>query len=134
MRRPRRTLFLLFLMLDAKWAWSGRSGVPAAQTWRTASSAHPDRVATALARASRFLLIAEPVDGMGVEETQRMIGAASSLTRGKDPYPRRARMDAVFSLAGPYLGAGIREHHRHEAPQAVRANEEVRRRLSRRGD
>jgi branched-chain amino acid transport system ATP-binding protein len=69
----------------------------------------------------------EPVAGMGVEETQRMIALLSSLKGGKTLILVEHDMDAVFSLAdrisvlvyGRIIATG--------RPEEIRANSEVRR-------
>jgi len=84
-------------------------------------------IATALATRPRLLLLDEPVAGMGVEETQRMIALLSSLKGDKTLILVEHDMDAVFSLAdrisvlvyGRIIATGT--------PQEVRANAEVRR-------
>ena len=84
-------------------------------------------IATALATRPRLLLLDEPVAGMGVEETQRMIALLSSLKGDKTLILVEHDMDAVFSLAdrisvlvyGRIIATGT--------PQEVRANTEVRR-------
>ena len=103
----------------------GRSGVLAANL------AHGEQraleIATALATRPRLLLLDEPVAGMGVEETQRMIALLSFLKGGKTLILVEHDMDAVFSLAdrisvlvyGRIIATG--------APEEIRANPEVRR-------
>ncbi len=84
-------------------------------------------IATALATRPRLLLLDEPVAGMGVEETQRMVALLSSLKGGKTLILVEHDMDAVFSLAdrisvlvyGRIIATG--------APEEIRANPEVRR-------
>src|SRR5437667_412150 len=84
-------------------------------------------LATAPATRPRLLLLDEPVAGMGVEETQRMIALLSSLKGGKTLILVEHDMDAVFSLAdrisvlvyGRIIATG--------APEEIRANLEVRR-------
>ena len=104
---------------------SGRCEVPAANL------AHGEQraleIATALATRPRLLLLDEPVAGMGVEETQRMVALLSSLKGGKTLILVEHDMDAVFSLAdrisvlvyGRIIATG--------APDEIRANPEVRR-------
>ena len=104
---------------------AGRSGVLAANL------AHGEQraleIATALAARPRLLLLDEPVAGMGVEETQRMIALLSSLKGGKTLILVEHDMDAVFSLAdrisvlvyGRIIATG--------RPEEIRANSEVRR-------
>jgi branched-chain amino acid transport system ATP-binding protein len=104
---------------------AGRSGVLAANL------AHGEQraleIATALATRPRLLLLDEPVAGMGVEETHRMIALLSSLKGGKTLILVEHDMDAVFSLAdrisvlvyGRIIATG--------APDEIRASPEVRR-------
>jgi branched-chain amino acid transport system ATP-binding protein len=102
-----------------------RAGVPAANL------AHGEQrqleIATVLAARPRLMLLDEPVAGMGAEETRRMIGFLSTLKGGKTIILVEHDMDAVFSLAdrisvlvyGRIIATG--------APEAIRANPEVRR-------
>jgi branched-chain amino acid transport system ATP-binding protein len=83
-------------------------------------------VAMALATAPRLLLLDEPMAGMGIEESQRMIALLSSLKRKQTIILVEHDMDAVFRLAdrisvlvyGRVIATG--------APDEVRANPEVR--------
>src|SRR5688572_30592573 len=83
-------------------------------------------VAMALATAPRLLLLDEPMAGMGIEESQRMIALLASLMRRQTLILVEHDMDAVFRLAdrisvlvyGRVIATG--------APDAVRANPEVR--------
>jgi branched-chain amino acid transport system ATP-binding protein len=83
-------------------------------------------VAMALATKPRMLLLDEPMAGMGTEESQRMIALLSSLKRKQTIILVEHDMDAVFKLAdrisvlvyGRVIASG--------APDAVRANPEVR--------
>jgi branched-chain amino acid transport system ATP-binding protein len=83
-------------------------------------------VAIALATRPRLLLLDEPMAGMGIEESQRMIALLSSLKRKQTIILVEHDMDAVFRLAdrisvlvyGRVIASG--------APEAVRANPEVR--------
>jgi branched-chain amino acid transport system ATP-binding protein len=102
-----------------------RAGVPAANL------AHGEQrqleIATVLAVRPRLMLLDEPVAGMGAEETRRMIAFLSTLKGGKTIILVEHDMDAVFSLAdrisvlvyGRIIATG--------APEAIRANPEVRR-------
>jgi branched-chain amino acid transport system ATP-binding protein len=102
-----------------------RAGVPAANL------AHGEQrqleIATVLAARPRLMLLDEPVAGMGAEETRRMIAFLSTLKGGKTIILVEHDMDAVFSLAdrisvlvyGRIIATG--------APEAIRANPEVRR-------
>ncbi|HEY1290237.1 MAG TPA: ABC transporter ATP-binding protein [Burkholderiales bacterium] len=84
-------------------------------------------VAIALATAPRLLLLDEPMAGMGIEESQRMIALLASLKRRHTIILVEHDMDAVFRLAdrisvlvyGRLIATGT--------PEKIRANEEVRR-------
>ena len=99
------------------------------RTARSASSNSP----SALATAPKLLLLDEPLAGTGHEESQRVV---ETLRRLKGRYTIvlvEHDMEAVFSLAdrvsvlvyGRVIATGT--------PEAIRANAEVRSRLSRRG-
>jgi branched-chain amino acid transport system ATP-binding protein len=83
-------------------------------------------VAMALATKPRLLLLDEPMAGMGVEESQRMIELLSRLKQAKTIILVEHDMDAVFRLAdrisvlvyGRVIATG--------EPEEIRANEEVR--------
>jgi branched-chain amino acid transport system ATP-binding protein len=83
-------------------------------------------VAMALATEPRLLLLDEPMAGMGVEESQRMIGLLARLKQSKTIILVEHDMDAVFRLAdrisvlvyGRVIATG--------EPEQIRANEEVR--------
>jgi branched-chain amino acid transport system ATP-binding protein len=83
-------------------------------------------VAMALATKPRLLLLDEPMAGMGVEESQRMIELLARLKQAKTIILVEHDMDAVFRLAdrisvlvyGRVIATGD--------PEEVRANEEVR--------
>jgi branched-chain amino acid transport system ATP-binding protein len=84
-------------------------------------------VAMALATRPRLLLLDEPVAGMGLEESQRMVQFLSGLKGRRTIILVEHDMDAVFTLAdrvsvlvyGRIIASG--------APAQVRANPEVRR-------
>ena len=84
-------------------------------------------VAIALATAPRLLLLDEPMAGMGIDESQRMIALLASLKRRHAIILVEHDMDAVFRLAdrisvlvyGRLIASGT--------PEKIRANEEVRR-------
>jgi len=84
-------------------------------------------VAMALATRPRLLLLDEPVAGMGLEESQRMVQFLSGLKGRQTIILVEHDMDAVFSLAdrisvlvyGRIIASG--------RPEEVRANPEVRR-------
>jgi branched-chain amino acid transport system ATP-binding protein len=83
-------------------------------------------VAMALATNPRLLLLDEPMAGMGLEESQRMIELLGSLKKKQTIILVEHDMDAVFRLAdrisvlvyGRVIASG--------APEEVRANAEVR--------
>jgi len=83
-------------------------------------------VAMALALEPRLLLLDEPMAGMGIEESQRMIGFIAGLKGRYSIVLVEHDMDAVFRLAdrisvlvyGRMIATG--------EPQAIRANPEVR--------
>jgi len=83
-------------------------------------------VAMALALEPRLLLLDEPMAGMGAEESQRMIGFLGTLKARYSIVLVEHDMDAVFRLAdrvsvlvyGRVIATG--------APEAIRANAEVR--------
>ena len=84
-------------------------------------------VAMALATRPRILLLDEPMAGMGIDESQRMIGLLSTLKRRQTMILVEHDMDAVFRLAdriavlvyGRVIAVG--------APDKIKQNEEVRR-------
>jgi branched-chain amino acid transport system ATP-binding protein len=84
-------------------------------------------VAMALATEPRLLLLDEPMAGMGVEESQRMIALLTRLKQSKTIILVEHDMDAVFRLAdrisvlvyGRVIATGT--------PEQIRINEEVRR-------
>jgi len=73
-----------------------------------------------------MLLLDEPVAGMGIEESQRMVGFLSTLKGRRTIVLVEHDMDVVFSLAdrisvlvyGRIIATG--------APEEIRANPEVR--------
>jgi branched-chain amino acid transport system ATP-binding protein len=83
-------------------------------------------VAMALATSPRMLLLDEPMAGMGVDESQRMIELLRSLKGRKTMILVEHDMDAVFRLAdrisvlvyGRVIATGV--------PEQIRLNEEVR--------
>ncbi len=104
---------------------AARADVPAANL------AHGEQrqleVAMALATEPRLLLLDEPVAGMGMEESQRMVQFLSALKGKRTMILVEHDMDAVFTLAdrisvlvyGRIIASGV--------PEEVRANPEVRR-------
>ncbi|HEY7238850.1 MAG TPA: ABC transporter ATP-binding protein [Burkholderiales bacterium] len=84
-------------------------------------------VAIALATAPRLLLLDEPMAGMGIEESQRMIELLSSLKRRHTIILVEHDMDAVFRLADRISVLVYGRVIATDTPEKVRANEEVRR-------
>jgi branched-chain amino acid transport system ATP-binding protein len=83
-------------------------------------------VAMVLATRPRLLLLDEPMAGMGVDESQRMIALLATLKRKRTIILVEHDMDAVFKLAdrisvlvyGRIIATG--------SPEEIRANREVR--------
>src|SRR4051795_3544664 len=83
-------------------------------------------VALALATRPRLLLLDDPMAGMGIEESQRMVGFLAGLKSRHTMILVEHDMDAVFKLAdrisvlvyGRLIATG--------EPEAIRANAEVR--------
>jgi branched-chain amino acid transport system ATP-binding protein len=103
---------------------AGRAGVLAANL--SHGEQRQLEVAMALATRPRLLLLDEPMAGMGIEESQRMIGFLGQLKQKHTMILVEHDMDAVFKLAdrisvlvyGRLIATG--------APEAIRANPEVR--------
>ena len=84
-------------------------------------------VAMALATKPRVLLLDEPMAGMGIDESQRMIALLGTLKRRQTMILVEHDMDAVFRLAdriavlvyGRVIASGL--------PEEIRMNAEVRR-------
>jgi branched-chain amino acid transport system ATP-binding protein len=105
-------------------------GLEARAEVRAANLSHGEHrqleVAMALATRPRLLLLDEPMAGMGIEESQRMIGLLTRLKQTKTIILVEHDMDAVFRLAdrisvlvyGRVIATGT--------PEAIRANPEVR--------
>jgi branched-chain amino acid transport system ATP-binding protein len=80
-----------------------------------------------LATRPRLLLLDEPMAGMGLDESQRLIALLAALKRKQTIVLVEHDMDAVFRLAdrisvlvyGRIVATG--------SPEQIRANEEVRR-------
>src|SRR6185312_2969913 len=84
-------------------------------------------VAIALATAPRLLLLDEPMAGMGIEESQRMIALLASLKRRHTIILVEHDMDAVFRLADSISVLVYGRVIATDTPERIRANEEVRR-------
>jgi branched-chain amino acid transport system ATP-binding protein len=83
-------------------------------------------VAMALATRPRLLLLDEPMAGMGIEESQRMIGLLASLKRKQTIVLVEHDMDAVFRLADRISVLVYGRIVATDTPDKIRANEEVR--------
>ena len=108
----------------------GEVGLGARAGVLAANLAHGEQrqleIAMVLATRPRMLLLDEPVAGMGIEESQRMVGFLSTLKGRRTIVLVEHDMDVVFSLAdrisvlvyGRIIATG--------APEEIRANPEVR--------
>ena len=83
-------------------------------------------VAMALATQPRLLLLDEPMAGMGIDESQRMIGLLSTLKRRQTMILVEHDMDAVFRLADRIAGLVYGRVIATGLPEEIRVNEEVR--------
>jgi branched-chain amino acid transport system ATP-binding protein len=84
-------------------------------------------VAMALATRPRLLLLDEPMAGMGLEESQRMIALLGGLKRRLTIILVEHDMDAVFRLADRISVLVYGRIIATDTPEKIRANEEVRR-------
>jgi len=84
-------------------------------------------VAMALATRPRLLLLDEPMAGMGVEESGRMIALLGGLKRRLTIILVEHDMDAVFRLADRISVLVYGRIIATDTPEKVRTNEEVRR-------
>jgi len=84
-------------------------------------------VAMALATRPRLLLLDEPMAGMGIDESQRMIALLASLKRRHTIILVEHDMDAVFRLADRISVLVYGRVVATDTPEKIRANEEVRR-------
>jgi branched-chain amino acid transport system ATP-binding protein len=83
-------------------------------------------VAMALATRPRLLLLDEPMAGMGIEESQRMIALLVSLKRKHTIILVEHDMDAVFRLADRISVLVYGRVIATDTPEKIRRNEEVR--------
>jgi branched-chain amino acid transport system ATP-binding protein len=83
-------------------------------------------VAMALATRPRLLLLDEPMAGMGIEESQRMIGFLATLKRRQTIVLVEHDMDAVFRLADRISVLVYGRLIATDVPERIRMNEEVR--------
>jgi branched-chain amino acid transport system ATP-binding protein len=84
-------------------------------------------VAMALATAPRMLLLDEPMAGMGIEESRRMIELLRTLKGRHTMILVEHDMDAVFRLADRISVLVYGRVIASDVPEKIRANEEVRR-------
>ena len=84
-------------------------------------------VAMALATRPRLLLLDEPMAGMGIEESQRMIAFLSTLKRKHTIILVEHDMDAVFRLADRISVLVYGRVIATDVPEKIKLNEEVRR-------
>ena len=84
-------------------------------------------VAMALAMRPRLLLLDEPMAGMGIEESQRMIAFLTKLKRTHTMILVEHDMDAVFRLADRISVLVYGRVIATDVPDRIRANPEVRR-------
>jgi branched-chain amino acid transport system ATP-binding protein len=83
-------------------------------------------VAMALATKPRLLLLDEPMAGMGIEESQRMIALLRSLKGRQTLVLVEHDMDAVFRLADRISVLVYGRVIASDVPERIRMNEEVR--------
>jgi branched-chain amino acid transport system ATP-binding protein len=83
-------------------------------------------VAMALATSPRLLLLDEPMAGMGIEESQRMIELLSRLKQSKTIILVEHDMDAVFRLADRISVLVYGRVIATDTPERIKMNEEVR--------
>ena len=69
-------------------------------------------LAVALASKPKLLLLDEPMAGLGVTESQRMVQAASGAAEGSLDRAGRARYAGGIRARRPHLGAGLWPRHR----------------------
>jgi branched-chain amino acid transport system ATP-binding protein len=95
-----------------------------------ASLAHGEQrqleVAMALATDPRLLLLDEPMAGMGIDESQRMIALLSKLKQTKTIILVEHDMDAVFRLADRISVLVYGRVIATDVPEKIKLNEEVR--------
>jgi branched-chain amino acid transport system ATP-binding protein len=84
-------------------------------------------VAMALATRPRLLLLDEPMAGMGIEESQRMIGLLGTLKQRHTLILVEHDMDAVFRLADRISVLVYGRVIATDTPERIKMNEEVRR-------
>jgi branched-chain amino acid transport system ATP-binding protein len=83
-------------------------------------------VAMALATRPRLLLLDEPMAGMGIEESQRMIAFLATLKRRQTIVLVEHDMDAVFRLADRIAVLVYGRVIATDSPEKIKMNQEVR--------
>jgi len=83
-------------------------------------------VAMALATRPRLLLLDEPMAGMGIEESQRMIAFLTTLKRRQTIVLVEHDMDAVFRLADRIAVLVYGRVIATDSPEKIKLNQEVR--------
>ena len=83
-------------------------------------------IAMALATKPKLLLLDEPMAGMGAEESQKMVSILNGLKGDHTILLIEHDMDAVFALADQITVLVYGNAIASGAPDAIRANEEVR--------
>jgi len=83
-------------------------------------------VAMALATRPRLLLLDEPMAGMGIEESQRMIAFLATLKRRQTIILVEHDMDAVFRLADRIAVLVYGRVIAADSPEKIKLNHEVR--------
>jgi branched-chain amino acid transport system ATP-binding protein len=83
-------------------------------------------VAMALATRPRLLLLDEPMAGMGIEESQRMIAFLATLKRRQTIVLVEHDMDAVFRLADRIAVLVYGRVIATDSPEKIKLNQEVR--------
>ena len=83
-------------------------------------------VAMALATRPRLLLLDEPMAGMGIDESQHMIGLLASLKRRQTIVLIEHDMDAVFRLADRISVLVYGRVIASDSPEKIKINAEVR--------
>jgi branched-chain amino acid transport system ATP-binding protein len=108
-----------------------RVGLAGRADVRAGNLAHGERrqleIAMALATRPRLLLLDEPMAGMGGEESRRMVELLSALRRDYAMLLIEHDMDAVFALADRITVLVYGKPIASGAPDAIRADAEVRR-------
>ena len=98
--------------------------------WKAAQLSHGERrqleMAMALAGEPELMLLDEPMAGMGAEETARMVAILKSLS-DQSILLIEHDMDAVFALADRISVLVYGRVIATDTPDAIRANEDVRR-------